>query len=161
MKIKFLRPFRLYNPIGDDMTMDEGAIDNMEKEDYAQWLIDNGFAEEVDDRVGLDGKLVCPNCGKEMPRILVDMFMWDGSDENILTDYTYEHGAICFWTGRNWTGYELQADDTDIPSEEVLETISCPFCLKSFKSDYISISEPLEVVLSIKDSGEKEDEQND
>lgn len=47
MKIKFLRPFRLYNPIGDDMTMDEGAIDNMEKEDYAQWLIDNGFAEEV------------------------------------------------------------------------------------------------------------------
>lgn len=47
MKIKFLRPFRLYNPIGDDTTMDEGAIDNMEKEDYAQWLIDNGFAEEV------------------------------------------------------------------------------------------------------------------
>ena len=47
MKIKFLKEFRLYNPIGDDMTMDEGAIDNMEKEDYAQWLIDNGFAEEV------------------------------------------------------------------------------------------------------------------
>lgn len=47
MKIKFLKPFRLYNPIGDDMTMDEGAIDNMEKEDYAQWLIDNGFAKEV------------------------------------------------------------------------------------------------------------------
>lgn len=47
MKIKFLKPFRLYNPIGDDMTMDEGVIDNMEKEDYARWLIDNGFAEEV------------------------------------------------------------------------------------------------------------------
>ena len=47
MKIKFLKEFRLYNLIGDDMTMDEGAIDNMEKEDYAQWLIDNGFAEEV------------------------------------------------------------------------------------------------------------------
>ena len=47
MKIKFLKPFRLYNPIGDDMMMDEGTIENMEKEDYAQWLIDNGFAEEV------------------------------------------------------------------------------------------------------------------
>ena len=47
MKIKFLRPFRLYNPIGDDMMMDEGSIENMEKEDYAKWLIDNGFAEEV------------------------------------------------------------------------------------------------------------------
>lgn len=47
MKIKFLKPFRLYNPIGDDMMMGEGAIENMEKEDYAKWLIDNGFAEEV------------------------------------------------------------------------------------------------------------------
>ena len=47
MKIKFLKPFRIYNPIGDDMMMDEGTVENMEKEDYAQWLIDNGFAEEV------------------------------------------------------------------------------------------------------------------
>lgn len=47
MKIKFLKPFRLYNPIGEDMMMDEGTIEDMEKEDYAQWLIDNGFAEEV------------------------------------------------------------------------------------------------------------------
>ena len=47
MKIKFLKPFRLYNPIGDDIVMDEGAIENMEKEDYARWLIDNGFAEKV------------------------------------------------------------------------------------------------------------------
>ena len=47
MKIKFLKPFRLYNPIGDDLMMNEGTVENMEKEDYAQWLIDNGFAEEV------------------------------------------------------------------------------------------------------------------
>ena len=51
MKIKFLKPFRLYNPIGDDMMMAEGAIVNMEKEDYAQWLIDNGFAEKVEESV--------------------------------------------------------------------------------------------------------------
>ena len=108
--------------------------------------------------VDLDGKLVCPNCGKKMPKILVDMFMSYGSDENVPTDYTYEHGAICFQTNRNWTGYELQNDSTDIPGEEVLETISCPFCRKNFESDYISISEPVTVVLSIKDSGKKEDE---
>lgn len=47
MKIKFIKPFRLYNPIGDDMMMGEGTVETMEKEDYARWLIDNGFAEEV------------------------------------------------------------------------------------------------------------------
>ena len=46
MKIKFLKPFRLYNPIGDDVMMGEGAVENV-KEDYAEWLIDNGFAKEV------------------------------------------------------------------------------------------------------------------
>ena len=46
MKIKFIKPFRLYNPVGDDVMMGEGAIENM-KEDYAEWLIDNGFAKEV------------------------------------------------------------------------------------------------------------------
>lgn len=47
MKIKFLRPFRLYNPIGDAFIRDEGTVEDMGKEDYAQWLVDNGFAEEV------------------------------------------------------------------------------------------------------------------
>lgn len=46
MKIKFLKPFRLYNPVGDDTMMGEGSVENV-KEDYAEWLIDNGFAEEV------------------------------------------------------------------------------------------------------------------
>lgn len=47
MKIKFIKPFRLYNPIGDDTMMGEGAVENMEKEGYAEWLIENGFAKEV------------------------------------------------------------------------------------------------------------------
>lgn len=82
--------------------------------------------------------------------------MRDGDDKDIPTDYTYKNGLICFETDENWTGHDLQDDTTDVPSEEVLETISCPFCLKNFQSDYISISEPLEVALSIKNSGEKE-----
>lgn len=122
--------------------------------DHTQSLQDK--AQEVADRVGLDGKLVCPNRGKTMPKILVGKFLRDGSDEDVPTDYTYEHGAICFDTDENWTGYDLQDDSTDVPSEDVLETISCPFCLKNFKSDYISISNPVWVVLSIENSGEKE-----
>lgn len=130
-------------------------IENVsQKLDHIQPLQDK--AQEVADRVSLDGKLACPNCGKKMPKILVGTFMRDGDDKDIPTDYTYKNGLICFETDQNWTGYDLQDDSTDTPSEEVLETISCPFCLKNFQSDYISISEPLEVVLSIKNSGEKE-----
>lgn len=130
-------------------------IENVSQElDRIQPLRDK--AQEVADRVGLDGKLVCPNCGKKMPRILVHMFTQDGGDKDIPTDYIYENGLIRFETDENWTGYDLQDDSTDVPSEEMLETISCPFCLKNFKSDYISISKPLEVVLSIKGSEEKE-----
>lgn len=122
--------------------------------DHIQPLRDG--AQEVVDRVGLDGKLICPNCGKKMPRILVHMFMQDGGDKDIPTDYIYENGLIRFETDENWTGYYFQDDATDVPSKEMLGTIFCPFCLKNFESDYISISEPLDVVLSIKGSEEKE-----
>ena len=122
--------------------------------DHIQPLRDG--AQEVVDRVGLDGKLVCPNCGKKMPRILVRMFMQDGGDKDIPTDYIYENGLIRFETDENWAGYYFQDDATDVPSKEMLGTIFCPFCLKNFESDYISISEPLDVALSIKSSGEKE-----
>lgn len=129
-------------------------IENVSQElDRIQPLRDK--AQEVADRVGLDGKLVCPNCGKKMPRILVHTFMQDGTDKDIPTDYIYKNGLIRFETDENWAGYDLQDDSTDVPSEEMLETISCPFCLKNFKSDYISISKPLEVGLSIKDSWKK------
>ena len=113
-------------------------------------------AQEVADRIGLDGKLICPNCGKKMPRILVHMFMQDGGDKDIPTDYIYENGLIRFETDENWTGCYFQDDATDVPSKEMLGTIFCPFCLKNFESDYISIAEPLDVVLSIKGSEGKE-----
>lgn len=83
MKIKFIKPFRLYNPIGDDMMMDEGTVENMEKEDYARWLIDNGFAEEVEESGWWK-----PNIGEEYYFIddsgIVTYRIWvdDNSDEN-------------------------------------------------------------------------------
>lgn len=81
MKIKFLKPFRLYNPIGDDMMMDEGTVENMEKEDYAQWLIDNGFAEEVKESGWWK-----PKIGDKYWYIGLDNFVHLGTWENSVAD---------------------------------------------------------------------------
>lgn len=81
MKIKFLKPFRLYNPIGDCMMIAEGAIENMEKEDYAQWLIDNGFAEEVKESGWWK-----PKRGDKYWYIGLDNFVHLGTWENSVAD---------------------------------------------------------------------------
>lgn len=50
MKIKFLKPFRFIgnNPDdGSDSTVSVEHIVDLENDESAQWLIDNGFAEEV------------------------------------------------------------------------------------------------------------------
>ena len=77
MKIKFLKPFRLYNPIGDDLMMNEGTVENMEKEDYAQWLIDNGFAEEVKESGWWK-----PKCGERYFYIGHDGFVYSCTWDN-------------------------------------------------------------------------------
>lgn len=102
MKIKFLKPFRLYNPIGDDMMIGKGAIENV-KEDYAKWLIDNGFAEEVKESGQWKPKFgemyfFLNSTGK----IKVEPWLSDKSDE-----YRYSMGE-CFKTEKAaeaWRGY--------------------------------------------------------
>ena len=81
MKIKFLKPFRLYNPIGDDLMMNEGTVENMEKEDYAKWLIDNDFAEEVKDSGWWK-----PKRGDKYWYIGLDNFVHLGTWENSVAD---------------------------------------------------------------------------
>lgn len=81
MKIKFLKPFRLYNPIGDDLMMNEGTVENMEKEDYAKWLIDNGFAEEVKESGWWK-----PKRGDKYWYIGLDNFVHLGTWENSVAD---------------------------------------------------------------------------
>lgn len=52
MKIKFLKPFRFIgnNPDdGSDDTVPVGHVVDLENDESTQWLIDNGFAEEVKD----------------------------------------------------------------------------------------------------------------
>ena len=50
MKIKFIKPFRFIgnNPDdGSDDTVPVGHVVDLENDESTQWLIDNGFAEEV------------------------------------------------------------------------------------------------------------------
>ena len=50
MKIKFLKPFRFIGNSpndGSDSTVPVGHVVDLENDESTQWLIDNGFAEEV------------------------------------------------------------------------------------------------------------------
>lgn len=51
MKIKFIKDYRLINAdikdTGLDTTIESGEVNDFVNDESAQWLIDNGFAEEV------------------------------------------------------------------------------------------------------------------
>lgn len=89
----------------------------------------------------------CLNCGEYIDEVLVNTFIYDGSDTEIKTPieqvYDENHKLNCgiIRTTWNWTGYEL----TD---EERKETIVCPKCNKYpfNKDDEIQINEVVEVV---------------
>lgn len=76
----------------------------------------------------------CNKCGAEINYVLIDEFQYDGTDRArcaVLEDL----GDNCYGitTNHNWTGDELDEDDTDI-----YETIRCPACKKfPFKSGEI------------------------
>lgn len=117
MKIKYLRPFRLYNPIGDALIRDEGTVEDMGKEDYAKWLIDNGFAEEVKEsswwkpKIGEDYYFLS-NVGEVFAE------PWLGSE---VDEFRYSMGN-CFKTkdaGTRWRDY-LKAIATVRQDEGVL-----------------------------------------
>lgn len=67
MKIKFIRPFRFIgnNPDdGSDSAVPVGHVVDLENDESTRWLIDNGFAEKVDDTKGgwkpeIDGTYYC------------------------------------------------------------------------------------------------------
>jgi len=90
----------------------------------------------------------CLNCGEIIDDVLVNTFMYDGSDIEIKAPITHIYdentkkliGGV-IRTNSNWTGYEL----TD---EERKETIVCPKCNKYpfNKDDEIETQEIVEVV---------------
>jgi len=60
----------------------------------------------------------CNCCGAEIDRVLVNVFLPDGSDKEALIQFS-DNGeeTYCLETDRNWTGYELCEEDQ-------IETIS-------------------------------------
>ena len=134
MKIKFLKPFRLYNPVGDDVMMGEGTVENI-KEDYAEWLIDNGFAKEVIES------------GWWKPKLDEMYYFLDGYGEarvqpwlnDELDEYRYSMGE-CFKTEKAaeaWRGY-LEAVATVRQDEGVLTPEQAA---KSYTGYYVCINE--------------------
>ena len=90
----------------------------------------------------------CLNCGEIIEEVLVNTFIYDGSDIEIKTpiEHIYDENSKkliggVIRTTTNWTGYEL----TD---EERKETISCPKCKKYpfNKDDEIETQEIVEVI---------------
>ena len=68
----------------------------------------------------------CKHCGKEIPKININVFQHDGTDKLELHEVSqsvWAKGYAVVATSRNWTGYDLD-------TEERLETIECPHCGK-------------------------------
>ena len=89
----------------------------------------------------------CLNCGEIIDEVLVNTFIYDGSDAEVKTpiehiyDEKYKLQGGIIRTTMNWTGYEL----TD---EERKQTIVCPMCKKYpfNKDNEIETNEVLEVI---------------
>ena len=83
----------------------------------------------------------CNCCGIEIDRVLVNVFLPDGSDKEALIQFS-DNGeeTYCLETDQSWTGYELC-------EEEQIETIKCPKCRKfPFKTRTLDVSEPVYLI---------------
>ena len=93
--------------------------------------------------------MICESCGKKIDSLLVNTFLYDGSDywDEIMIDEC-EKDAVVVETTRNWTGYELS-------EEEMRDTVICPVCKNwPFKSQELQISEPVVLVMFKSEEGE-------
>lgn len=83
----------------------------------------------------------CEKCGKEIDRVSISKFMWDGSDnEDIVYIDEDEYGSVMFETDSNWCGYELS-------EEEMMEGIRCIHCDEfPFKHKEVQVYDVVRVV---------------
>jgi hypothetical protein len=83
----------------------------------------------------------CAKCGKEIHKVLLNVFNFDGLDDFVEGDIGEIEccDAVYISTYRNWTGYELS-------EEEQRETILCPHCEQfPFKSDEVNVFDKIEI----------------
>lgn len=83
----------------------------------------------------------CEKCGKEIDKVKINMFLYDGSDfEKLSNIHEHEYGAVIFETNANWCGYELS-------EEEMMEDIRCPHCNEfPFKHKEVQVYDVVRVV---------------
>ena len=91
----------------------------------------------------------CEKCGLETNRLCISMFNRDGSDSDYLplieavdapADEEGGCDVVIIETTRNWTGYELSA-------EEMMEDIRCPRCGEfPFKHKEVQVYEVVRIV---------------
>lgn len=83
----------------------------------------------------------CEKCGKEIDKLLINRFNYDGSDSEYKYYITeYEENAVTVDVDQNWTGYELT-------EEEQKDTICCPYCKKfPFISEEIQTEEIVRII---------------
>lgn len=83
----------------------------------------------------------CEKCGKEIDKVKISIFSYDGSDSDYLTNINEgEEGNVLFETNQNWCGYELS-------EEEMMEDIRCPHCNEfPFKHKEVQVYDVVRVV---------------
>lgn len=83
----------------------------------------------------------CEKCGAEINRIMVDSFIYDGSDiESAECFSEMDENAVVIDVDADWTGY-------DLTEEEQRRTITCPCCKEfPFKNKEIQVYEIIRIV---------------
>lgn len=83
----------------------------------------------------------CEKCGKEIDKVKISVFSYDGSDSDCLIyidEGKYEN--VIFETSPHWCGYELS-------EEEMMEDIRCPHCNEfPFKHKEVQVYDVVRVV---------------
>lgn len=97
----------------------------------------------------------CEYCGNKLEYLKVNSFLYDGTDidtianlmeTNVDSDDTVT--AVYLDTTQNWTGY-------DLPNEERINTICCPYCMKyPFKDKDLYVLDVVRVIM-FKSNGEQ------
>ena len=84
----------------------------------------------------------CEKCGKEIDRLLINKFAYDGCDgvDSVYINESEICDAVTFETDANWCGYELS-------EEEMMEDIQCPHCNEfPFKHKEVQVYDVVRVV---------------
>ncbi len=95
----------------------------------------------------------CEKCGKEISTVLVDEFLYDGSDQFLTRPIIEEKSsnAVVISASPNWV-----CSDGALLDEDLTETIQCPHCGKfPFKDESVQVYPTIQLVCFKKKGGKE------